>query len=85
MLVVQAMIHAAWIAFDPMTNGKIIWKVMELYAKAQTIAPENLLVLAKQNLKLVQLIPNQCVLKLRKLLHFATFKPETAFSPKWVR
>lgn len=37
-LVMQAMIHTAWIAFDPMTNGqKLSGKVMELY-----VAPANL-------------------------------------------
>ncbi len=36
LLVVQAMIHTAWIAFDPMTNGqKLAGPVMELYAKAK--------------------------------------------------
>jgi hypothetical protein len=42
LLVMQAMIHTAWIAFDPMTNGqKLSGTVMELYGKAQAIAPEN--------------------------------------------
>ena len=42
LLVIQAMIHTAWIAFDPMTNGqKLSGTVMELYGKAQAIAPEN--------------------------------------------
>ena len=42
LLVIQAMIHTAWIAFDPMTNGqKLSGKVMELFGKAQAIAPEN--------------------------------------------
>lgn len=42
LLVMQAMIHTAWIAYNPMTNGqKLSGKVMELYGKAQAIAPEN--------------------------------------------
>src|SRR3970040_89100 len=42
LLVMQAMIHTAWIAFDPMTNGqKLSGTVMELYGKAQAFAPEN--------------------------------------------
>src|SRR5690606_30696885 len=42
LLVIQAMIHTAWIAFDPMTNGmKLSGKVMEIYAKAEQIEPNN--------------------------------------------
>jgi len=42
LLVVQAMVHTASIASDPMTNGaKLSPLVMQLYSKAQAIAPEN--------------------------------------------
>ncbi|OYQ43863.1 hypothetical protein CHU92_02835 [Flavobacterium cyanobacteriorum] len=42
LLVMQAMIHTAWIAFDPMTNGmKLSPRINELYAKAFAIAPDN--------------------------------------------
>ena len=41
-LVMQAMIHTAWISSDPMTNGmKLSGKVMELYGKAYAMAPKN--------------------------------------------
>jgi hypothetical protein len=33
------MIHTAWIAFDPMTNGqKLSGTVMQLYGKAQAMS-----------------------------------------------
>jgi hypothetical protein len=41
LLVVQAMIHTAWIAFDPMTNGqKLSGTVMQLWQSTGN-APEN--------------------------------------------
>ena len=41
-LVMQAMIHTAWISSDPMTNGmKLSGRVMELYGKAYVMAPKN--------------------------------------------
>ena len=42
LLVMQAMIHTGWIASDPMTYGMTLSsKVMELYTKAQVVAPQN--------------------------------------------
>lgn len=41
-LVLQAMIHTVRIAYDPMTKGQELSpKVMEIYAKAQKLEPEN--------------------------------------------
>ena len=41
LLVMQAMIHTGWIAFDPMTYARTLSaKVMDLYGQAQAIAPE---------------------------------------------
>ncbi len=91
LLVIQAMIHTAWIAYDPMTNGqKLSGKVMELYAKAEAIAPENpRVVLGKAEFEIggakfwgtdTQPI---CVEIEKAIRLFATFKPETPFSPKW--
>jgi len=69
----QALINTAWIVYDPMTNGmKLSPKNMELYAKAEAIAPENpRVVFLKQNFKLMEqngqeLIQNHCVLKLKR-------------------
>ena len=91
LLVVQAMIHTAWIAFDPMTNGqKLSGKVMELYAKAQAIAPENPRVIfekAEFEIGAAKFwgtdTKSMCVQIEKAIGLFATFKPETAFSPTW--
>ena len=91
LLVMQAMIHTAWIAFDPMTNGqKLSGTVMELYGKAQAIAPENpRVVFCKAEFEIggakfwgTDTKP-KCAQIEKAIGHFATFKPETPFSPKW--
>lgn len=91
LLVMQAMIHTAWIAFDPMTNGqKLSGTVMELYAKAQALAPENpRVVFGKAEFeiggaKFWGTDTKPMCAKIEKAIGlFATFKPETPFSPKW--
>lgn len=91
LLVMQAMIHTAWIAFDPMTNGmKLSGKVMELYGKAETIAPNNpRVVFGKAEFEMgsarffgtdTQPICTQIA---KSIELFATFKPESAFHPSW--
>ena len=91
LLVMQAMIHTAWIAFDPMTNGqKLSGTVMELYGKAQAIAPENpRVVFCKAEFEIggakfwgTDTKP-MCAQIEKAIGLFATFKPEIAFSPKW--
>ena len=91
LLVVQAMIHTAWIAFDPMTNGqKLSVKVMELYGKAEAIAPENpRVIFGKAEFEIggakfwgTDTKP-MCAQIEKAIGLFATFKPETPFSPKW--
>lgn len=91
LLVMQAMIHTAWIAFDPMTNGqKLSGTVMELYGKALAIAPENPRVVfgkAEFEIGAAQFwgtdTKPMCVQIEKAIALFATFKPETLFSPKW--
>ena len=91
LLVMQAMIHTAWIAFDPMTNGqKLSGTVMELYGKAQAIAPENpRVVFCKAEFeiggaKFWGTVTKPMCAQIEKAIGlFATFKPETPFSPKW--
>jgi hypothetical protein len=91
LLVMQAMIHTAWIAFDPMTNGqKLSGKVMELYGKAQAIAPENpRVVFGKAEFEIGAAkfwgkdTKPMCAQIEKAIGLFATFKPETPFSPKW--
>jgi hypothetical protein len=91
LLVVQAMIHTAWIAFDPMTNGqKLAGPVMELYGKAKAIAPENpRVVFCKAEFEIggakfwgTDTKP-MCAQIEKAIGLFATFKPETVFSPSW--
>nr|WP_314839539.1 hypothetical protein [uncultured Flavobacterium sp.] len=91
LLVVQAMIHTAWIAFDPMKNGqKLTGPVMELYTKANAIAPENpRVVFCKAEFEIggakfwgTDTKP-MCAQIEKAIGLFATFKPETVFSPSW--
>jgi hypothetical protein len=91
LLVMQAMIHTAWITFDPMTNGqKLSATVMGLYGKAQAIAPENPRVIfgkAEFEIGAAQFWGTDtkplCAQIEKAIGLFATFKPETPFSPKW--
>jgi hypothetical protein len=89
--VMQAMINTAWIVFDPMTNGmKLSGKTMEMYAKAEAIAPENpRVVFGKAEFQIggakwtgIDTKP-LCAEIEKSIGLFATFKPETPFSPKW--
>lgn len=91
LLVLQAMIHTAWIVYDPMTYGPTLSaKVMELYGKAEAIAPDNpRVVFSKAEFEIggakfwgTDTKPI-CAEIERSIALFATFKPETAFSPKW--
>ncbi len=91
LLVMQAMIHTAWIVYDPMTNGqKLSGTVMELYGKAEAIAPENpRVIIGKAEFEIGGAkfwgtdIKPICAQIEKAIGLFATFKPETPFSPKW--
>jgi hypothetical protein len=91
LLVIQAMIHTAWISSDPMTYGaKLSGKVMELYGKAQAIAPENpRVIFGKAEFEIGAAkfwgtdTKPMCAQIEKAIGLFATFKPETPFSPKW--
>lgn len=91
LMVMQAMIHTAWVAYDPMTNGmKLSGTIMGLYMKAGYIAPENpRAVFCKAEFELggaqwtgadVNVI---CKEVERSIDLFAKFKPENKFSPSW--
>lgn len=91
LLVLQAMIYTAWVAFDPMTNGmKYSGKIIELYTKAQALAPENpRAVFGKAEYEIggakyfgTDTKP-MCAEIDRAIDLFNKFKPETPFSPKW--
>lgn len=91
LLVMQAMIHTAWIVYDPMTNGqKLSGTVMEIYGKAEAIAPENpRVIIGKAEFEIGGAkfwgtdIKPICAQIEKAVGLFATFKPETPFSPNW--
>ena len=91
LLVMQAMIYTAWVAYDPMTNGmKLSGKVMENYSKALAIDPNNpRAVFGKADYGIggakwtgadVKVL---CKEVERSLGLFASYKPETPFYPTW--
>ncbi|MBF7090898.1 hypothetical protein IUY40_05025 [Flavobacterium sp. ALJ2] len=89
--VLQALIYTAWVVADPMTNGmKYSTKTIEMYNKAEVLAPENpRVVFGKADFQLggakwtgVDTKP-LCAQVDKAIGLFATFKPETPFSPKW--
>lgn len=90
-LVMQAMIYTGWVAFDPMTYGMTLSpKVMEMYAKAEKIDPNNpRVIFGKADYEIGGArffgtdIKPMCAEVERAIKLFETFKPETPFSPKW--
>ena len=90
-LVMQAMIHTAWIVYDPMTNGqKLSGDVMYILNKAYKIEPENPRVVfqkASFEIGMAQYFGQDtkpmCAQIEKSIELFATFKPETAFHPSW--
>ena len=90
-LVMQSMIHTAWIVYDPMTNGqKLSGDVMYILNKAYKIAPENpRVVLQKADFEIGmaqyfgQDTKPMCAQIEKAIELFATFKPETALHPSW--
>ncbi|PKB17863.1 hypothetical protein [Flavobacterium sp. 5] len=89
--VMQALLYTAWVVQDPMTNAqKYSGKIMEDYAKAKAINPNNpRAVFGEADYQLggakwtgVDTKP-LCSQVDKAVELFATFKPETSFSPKW--
>ena len=87
----QALIYTAYVVADPMTNGmKYSAKVMEAYEKGKAIDPNNpRIVFGEADYQLggakwtgVDTKP-LCAQVEKAIGLFATFKPETPFSPKW--
>ncbi|MFT3795754.1 hypothetical protein [Flavobacterium sp.] len=91
LLVMQAMIYTGWVAFDPMTYAMTYSaKVMEMYARAEKIAPDNpRVVFGKAEYEMGGAkffgtdIKPMCAEVDRAIKLFEKFKPETPFSPKW--
>lgn len=90
-LVLQALLHTAWVAYDGATYGmKLSGKVVELYAKAAKIAPKNPRVVfskAEWDMGAAKFFGQDtapfCKDIERSLQLFANFKPETPFHPNW--
>lgn len=90
-LVMQAMIYTGWVAFDPMTNGMALsGKVMEMYAEAGKIDPNNPRVVfgkAEYEMGGAKFFGTDtkpmCAEVDRSIQLFEKFKPETPFSPQW--
>ncbi len=90
-MVMQALLYTAWIASDGATYGMTLSpKVVELYAKAETIAPENPRVVtskAEWNIGSAQYFGQDTAPFCKDLENalelFAKFKPESEFHPKW--
>ncbi|WP_299555623.1 hypothetical protein [Seonamhaeicola sp.] len=90
-MVLQALLHTAWVAYDGATYGMTMSpKVVELYAKAKAIAPDNPRVIyceAEWNIGGARFFGQDTSVfckDLEKALElFANFKPETEFHPNW--
>jgi hypothetical protein len=91
LLVMQAMAYTALIVQDPMVNGmKYSPKVMELYAKAKFIAPENpRVVYCKAEFEIGGAqwsgadVKKLCLDLESAIPLFEKFVPESPFHPKW--
>ncbi|WP_394750531.1 hypothetical protein [Spongiimicrobium salis] len=90
-MVQQAMIHTAWVAYDGATYGPTLGgKVVALYQKALKMAPENPRVVfsnAEWGMGSAAYFGQDtapyCSEVKRSLELFAKFKPESAFHPNW--
>ncbi|MDD3003917.1 hypothetical protein [Flavobacterium sp.] len=90
-LVLQALIYTAWIAADPMTNAmQFSPKVMELYAKAEKIAPDNpRVIFGKAEFEMggaryfKQDTSAMCAQIEKSIALFSNFKPESIYHPNW--
>lgn len=91
LLVLQAMLHTARIAYDPMTNGPILsGSVMQLYNKAGAISPNNPRVVfnkAQFELGSARFFNSDttsiCAQIEKSIVLFDNFKPESSFHPNW--
>ncbi|CAN5361399.1 hypothetical protein BH23BAC2_BH23BAC2_03810 [soil metagenome] len=91
LLVLQAMVHTAWIAYDPMSYGQTLsGKVSQLYAQAEKIEPTNpRVVLNKAQFQLgtARFFGSDtkpiCAQLERSIDLFDNFSPETSFHPTW--
>lgn len=90
-LVLQALLHTAWVAYDGATYGMTLsGKVVELYTKAAQIAPINPRVVyckAEWDMGGAKYFGQDTTPFCKDLEHaielFANFKPESPFHPNW--
>lgn len=90
-LVLQAMLHTAWVAYDGATYGMSLSPtVTALYQQAEKLAPENPRVMLNKAEWAMgsarffgQDITPYCKDVEKSLELFANFKPESPFHPKW--
>ena len=90
-LVLQALLHTAWVAYDGATYGMTLsGKVVELYTKANMLAPENPRVVyckAEWDIGGAKYFGQDtkpfCKELERAVELFANFKAETPFYPNW--
>lgn len=91
LMVLQALLHTAWVAYDGSTYGMTLSpKVVELYAKAEQLAPDNPRVVyckAEWDMGAAQFFGQDtspfCKGIERSLELFANFKPESPYHPNW--
>ena len=90
-MVLQALLHTAWVAYDGATYGMTLsGKVIELYTKANLLAPENPRVVycrAEWDMGGAKYFGQDttpfCKDLERSIELFANFKAETPFYPSW--
>ena len=90
-MILQALLHTAWIAYDGATYGMTLsGKVMTLYNEAESISPNNPRVIlnkAEWNMGSARFFGQDtkpfCKDVERSLELFANFKPESEFHPNW--
>ena len=90
-MVLQALLHTAWVAFDGATYGMTLSpRVSAIYSEAQQLAPDNpRVVLSKAEWDMGsaryfgQDTTPYCKDVERSIELFANFKPESAYHPKW--
>ena len=90
-IVLQALLHTAWVAYDGATYGMTLsGKVSALYAQAEQIAPDNPRVIlnkAEWGMGSARYFGQDtqpfCKDVERSLELFANFKPESPYHPKW--
>jgi len=89
-LVMEAMLNTAWVAYDGANGMTLSGKITALYAQAEQIAPQNPRVILNKTEWAMgsarffgQDTAPFCKDIERALELFTNFKPETAFHPKW--